>query len=96
MKPQAVSTAVSEANLEIPLIDFSAFLEGDALTKKSTAQAILAGFKNAGFIYLSNHGVPQDMLEKTFQESAKFFDRPRAEKDALAWTTPEVSVSYSR
>lgn len=90
MKPHAVSTAVSEANLEIPLIDFSAFLTGDAATKKSTAQAILAGFQTAGFVYLSKHGVPEDVLERTFAESAKFFKRPRGEKDALAWTTPEV------
>lgn len=94
MKPHAVSTAVSEANLEIPLIDFSAFLTGDAATKKSTAQAILAGFQTAGFVYLSKHGVPEDVLEKTFAESAKFFKRPRGEKDALAWTTPEVCFSF--
>lgn len=94
MKPHAVSTAVSEANLEIPLIDFSAFLTGDAATKKSTAQAILAGFQTAGFVYLSKHGVPEDVLERTFAESAKFFKRPRGEKDALAWTTPEVSFFF--
>lgn len=94
MKPHAVSTAVSEANLEIPLIDFSAFLTGDAATKKSTAQAILAGFQTAGFVYLSKHGVPEDVLEKTFAESAKFFKRPRGEKDALAWTTPEVCFFF--
>lgn len=94
MKPHAVSTAVSEANLEIPLIDFSAFLTGDAATKKSTAQAILAGFQTAGFVYLSKHGVPEDVLERTFAESAKFFKRPRGEKDALAWTTPEVSFVF--
>lgn len=94
MKPHAVSTAVSEANLEIPLIDFSAFLTGDAATKKSTAQAILAGFQTAGFVYLSKHGVPEDVLERTFEESAKFFKRPRGEKDALAWTTPEVSFFF--
>ncbi|KAL9530676.1 2-oxoglutarate-Fe(II) type Oxidoreductase [Sphaerulina musiva] len=96
MKPHAVSTAVSEANLEIPLIDFSAFLTGDAATKKSTAQAILAGFQTAGFVYLSKHGVPEDVLEKTFAESAKFFKRPRGEKDALAWTTPEANRGYSQ
>lgn len=34
--------------------------------------------------------MPEDVLERTFAESAKFFKRPRGEKDALAWTTPEV------
>lgn len=90
MKPEAVSTAVSVDNLEIPLIDFSAFLSDDPATKKSTAQALLAGFQNAGFIYLRNHGIPQSVIENTFAESAKFFGRSREEKDRLAWTTPEV------
>lgn len=96
MKPQAVSTAVSEASLEIPLIDFSAFLSGDVSTKKTTAQAILAGFQNAGFIYLKNHGIPSSVVEKTFAESAQFFKRSRAEKDALAWTTPEVCTARTQ
>lgn len=38
--------------------------------------------------------MPEDVLEKTFEESAKFFERPRGEKDALAWTTPEVCFFY--
>lgn len=36
----------------------------------------------------------EDVLEKTFAESAKFFKRPRGEKDALAWTTPEVCFFF--
>lgn len=90
MKSEAVSTAVSEDNLEIPLIDFSAFLSEDPSTKESTAQALLSGFQNAGFIYLKNHGIPPAVVENTFAESAKFFARPREDKDRLAWTTPEV------
>lgn len=91
MKPQAVTTAVSLSDsLDIPLIDFSAFRSNDQSTKTTTAQAVLHGFQTAGFIYLKNHGIPQTAVDNTFAESAKFFKRPRKEKDALAWTTPEV------
>lgn len=46
------SSAVRADDLDIPLIDFSAFLTAeDASTKRATAQAILAGFQRAGFIY---------------------------------------------
>lgn len=38
--------------------------------------------------------MPEDVLERTFAESAKFFKRPRGEKDALAWTTPEVCFFF--
>ena len=95
MKPQAVSNAVSSDSLEIPLIDFDSFVSGDQQLRKSTAQAILSGFQNAGFIYLRNHPIPNSAVKKTFAESAKFFKRPQVQKDALAWTTPEANRGYS-
>lgn len=96
MRPEAVSSAVSSDNLEIPLIDFDSFISGDEATRKSTAQAILSGFQNAGFIYLENHPIPKSAVERTFAESAKFFRRPRQQKDSLAWTTPEANRGYSK
>lgn len=89
------TTAVSSDSLSIPLIDFSAFTSGDSQTQLHTAQAILHGFQNAGFIYLRNHPIPKSTIAKTFQESAKFFARPLAQKDELSWTTPAANRGYS-
>lgn len=89
-------TAVAADNLSIPLIDFSAFLSSSPPTKKATADAILAGFQNAGFIYLHNHPIAPDLLAQTFAESAAFFRRPAAQKLALAWTTPQANRGYSQ
>lgn len=94
MGPEAVTSAVSSDNLEIPLIDFSAFLSSDPATKLSTAQAILSGFQRAGFIYLRNHGIPKSTVKATFAESANFFKRPQQQKDGLAWTTAEANRGY--
>lgn len=96
MRSEAVSSAVSSDNLEIPLIDFDSFLSGDETTRKFTAQAILSGFQNAGFIYLKNHPIPKSIVARTFEQSAGFFQRPREQKDALAWTTPEANRGYSK
>jgi len=96
MKPEAVSSAVSSDSLEIPLIDFSAFLTNDQTIKRTTAQAILSGFQRAGFIYLKNHGIAKADVQATFAESAKFFKRPREQKDGMAWTTPEANRGYSQ
>ena len=95
MKPEAVSSAVLSDNLEIPLIDFDSFVSGDEATKRTTAQAILTGFQNAGFIYLKNHPISKSTVQTTFAQSAKFFKRPESEKDALSWTTPEANRGYS-
>ncbi|USW50428.1 Putative oxoglutarate/iron-dependent dioxygenase, non-hem dioxygenase domain-containing protein [Septoria linicola] len=96
MQPSAVSSAVSSDSLEIPLIDFSAFLQGDALTKRSTAQAILSGFQRAGFIYLKNHGIARDKVQGAFSQSAKFFERSEKQKLDLGWTTPRANRGYSQ
>ncbi|KAI7172470.1 Clavaminate synthase-like protein [Hortaea werneckii] len=96
MKPEAVSDAVAEDGLNIPLIDFSAFTLSDEATKRSTAQAIVNGFQKAGFIYLKNHGISKPDVTTTFSESAKFFERPMDQKLAMGWTTPEANRGYSQ
>lgn len=96
MTPDAVSNAVAEDGLEIPLIDFSAFTSADDPTKRSTAQAVVSGFQKAGFIYLKNHGIAKPDVATTFAESAKFFQRPLDQKMAMGWTTPEANRGYSQ
>lgn len=92
---EVVTSAVSSDNLEIPLVDFSAFVSGDEETKRDTAKAILSGFQSAGFIYLRNHGIDKATVQRTFAESARFFKRPQGQKDRLAWTTPEANRGYA-
>ncbi|CAK1362205.1 unnamed protein product [Cercospora beticola] len=96
MQPSAVTSAVSSDNLEIPLIDFSAYLSGDTSTKRTTAQAILSGFQKAGFIYLKNHGIPPEQVREAFAQSAKFFARSTEQKLELGWTTPRANRGYSQ
>ncbi|CAI6332249.1 unnamed protein product [Periconia digitata] len=77
------------------LIDFAPFLSSDPVKKKETAQAVLEGFQGAGFIYLKNHGIPEATVSDVFANSAKFFARPQAQKDALSWYSPEANRGYS-
>ncbi|CAA9961518.1 Thymine dioxygenase [Pyrenophora teres f. maculata] len=89
-----VGSAVSQDDLEIPLIDFAAFLSGDPNAKKQTADAVLKGFQNAGFVYLKNHGIPPSTVSTVFSHSAKFFARPKEQKDALAWYSAAANRGY--
>ncbi|KAI2480950.1 Thymine dioxygenase [Pyrenophora tritici-repentis] len=90
-----VGSAVSQDDLEIPLIDFDAFLSGDPNAKKQTADAVLKGFQNAGFVYLKNHGIPPSTVSTVFSHSAKFFARPKEQKDALAWYSAAANRGYT-
>ncbi|KAL1304392.1 hypothetical protein AAFC00_003392 [Neodothiora populina] len=92
----SVTSAVNVDNLDIPLIDFTAFQSSDPATRQATASAILSGFQRAGFIYLRNHGIDSKAVQTAFGESAKFFARPLPQKEALAWTTPEANRGYVR
>ncbi|RII22047.1 hypothetical protein CUC08_Gglean001222 [Alternaria sp. MG1] len=76
------------------LIDFSAFLSGDANAKKQTADAVLKGFQNAGFVYLKNHGISPSTVSTVFSHSAKFFARPKEQKDKLAWYSAAANRGY--
>jgi isopenicillin N synthase-like dioxygenase len=52
-------------------------------------------FKDAGFVYIKNHGVPQEIIDRVFSESIKFFARPQEQKDSISWTTPESNRGYT-
>ena len=77
------------------LIDFSKFLNGSPEERKETADAILSGFQNAGFIYLKNHPIPLDFVRHTFSRSADFFAQPDDAKLNVSWTTPQANRGYS-
>ncbi len=76
------------------MIDFGAFLHGDPTAKKAVAEQIAEAFKSSGFLYLQNHGVPEDQVSLAFSESARFFERPQSQKAELQWTTPDSNRGY--
>lgn len=77
------------------LIDFSRFLNGTPSERNDTANAILHGFKTAGFIYLKNHPISPKDLKHAFGLSARFFKQPEEDKMKVVWTTPEANRGYS-
>lgn len=89
------SAAVKSEGLIIPLIDFSKFLNGNPEQRKTTAQAILEGFKTAGFIYLKGLPFSPEYRQHVFDSSAKLFRLPEDEKMKGCWTTPEANRGYS-
>ncbi|KAI9058367.1 thymine dioxygenase [Trametes sanguinea] len=60
----------------ISVLDFGAFLNGSESAKTELAQAMLDSFKRMGFVYLVNHGIPEEKIRSMFQWSKRFFDLP--------------------
>lgn len=68
----------------VPLIDFGDFLSGDEEARKATALKLGEACRNIGFFYLTNHGVPASLIERTLDEAKRFFALPDERKAEIA------------
>ncbi|OAA55790.1 oxidoreductase, 2OG-Fe(II) oxygenase family [Niveomyces insectorum RCEF 264] len=77
---------MADANIQdltaaIPIIDFAPFRNGSLDEKKAVGKAVYEAFRDVGFAYLANHGVPQETVDEAFEWNAKFFDLPKEVKE---------------
>ena len=56
---------------EIPLIDVAAYLAGEPGAAERAAAQLRFAFENVGFYYLAGHGVPQAMIDATYEAARK-------------------------
>ena len=89
-----MSTSASGAHAEVPVIDFSAFLSGDAAAKEEVSARLFHAFRDIGFVTLTKHGIDSDLLKRTFAASESVFDLEAEVKAKYAWTTPEANRGY--
>jgi isopenicillin N synthase-like dioxygenase len=65
---------------EIPVIDLRPLIDGGAAQLEATVAALGRACEEVGFIYVRNHGVPQDLVTRLAEQSALFFAQPMDEK----------------
>ncbi|SRR5579883_83611 len=80
--------------LEIPVIDFSQFTDGDATARKIVVEQIYQACHEIGFMYLENDGITEDIKSRVFAQSKYFFDLPSTLKQQLAWTDELSNQGY--
>ena len=68
----------------LPVIDLTGLASGDEAALNGIAREIGEACRSIGFFYVVNHGVPADLMRAAFAQSAAFFARPLAQKQALA------------
>ncbi|KAH9943282.1 Clavaminate synthase-like protein [Epithele typhae] len=96
VRPTARTFAThAQDNFRIPIIDFSKYRHATSAAQKAeTAQEIVRGFTDVGFIYLTNHGIPDETVKGAFQKSAEFFRMPIEKKTELAWRDPRANRGF--
>lgn len=82
--------------LDIPAIDVSPFLAGDAQGKAAVARAVKDACETVGFLVISGHGLPQATLDQAIGLGFSFYDLPQAEKDRFHPTGPARQRGYHR
>ena len=65
---------------EIPVIDLTAFRDGDGAAQKRVAAQVAHACETSGFLVVSGHGVPAAHGQALYDAGLDFFDRPLAEK----------------
>ncbi len=68
------------ALMDVPLIDISPFLTGSDEGKQRVARQVGQACRDIGFLVISGHGVPEDLIDATRTVSAEFFALPKEEK----------------
>jgi isopenicillin N synthase-like dioxygenase len=79
------SAALKEAESEsrIPILDVGPFLAGEPGAAETLADAVVQTCLDTGFLVITNHGVPQVIIDNGFEAAASFFALDEASKSAL-------------
>jgi isopenicillin N synthase-like dioxygenase len=64
----------------IASIDIGPFIHGDAAARQRVARAVDEACAETGFLVISGHGVPEDLVERVRSLARQYFDLPPEEK----------------
>ena len=64
----------------IPVIDLAGWSTGKLEEKQRIAKELTEACRTVGFVYVRNHGVPEELLAEAFSWSKKLFDLPQEMK----------------
>lgn len=81
--------------LHVPVIDLTPYRDGTPEGKAAVAAQVDQACRDIGFLVVSGHGIPEDLIEKTHAISKSFFERPHAEKLAVDRPAPDQVRGYS-
>jgi isopenicillin N synthase-like dioxygenase len=65
---------------EIPVLDLGGYLAGAVGERERLAAELGAAQQRIGFFYIRNHGVPQDLVDRMFAQTARFNALPLEQK----------------
>lgn len=80
--------------MTVPIIDIAPYWGGSEQRKRSVAREIDEACRDIGFLLISGHGVPRDLVASVDEVSRAFFDLPLEEKMRVMRPAPDVTRGY--
>jgi isopenicillin N synthase-like dioxygenase len=68
-------------NDAVPVIDLSPWFAGTPEGESAVARAVAQACEQIGFLVISHHGVPQELIDQGFTVARRFFELPAAAKE---------------
>ena len=81
--------------LHVPVIDLTPYREGSAEGKAKVAAEVGQACRDIGFLVVSGHGVPEDLIKQTYDVSKEFFALTHGEKVKADRPAPDQVRGYS-
>ena len=78
--PDSPAIAAPELESRAVPVDLSGWFSGDEAAKDAVAAAVDAACASSGFLAVTGHRVPQELMQRTLDAYTSFFDRPLEEK----------------
>jgi isopenicillin N synthase-like dioxygenase len=82
------------AELQVPVIDISPLIKGDAAGTEEAARKIGAACRGIGFFYIKGHGVPDPLMKRVFAASAAFFAQSLEDKRKVLYSAHSGNRGY--
>jgi isopenicillin N synthase-like dioxygenase len=78
----------------VPIVDISAFSEGDETKRRAVARSFGRAFEEHGFLALTGHRVPEPLIAEAYAAAEAFFERPLVDKMQYALPKREMNRGY--
>jgi isopenicillin N synthase-like dioxygenase len=66
--------------MTIPVVDLELFLSGDKSKKNDFVQQLGLAYQEVGFVAVQNHGIPDELIARLYQNVQQFFALPLEKK----------------
>src|SRR6478672_13672520 len=66
--------------MNIPVVDLAEFLSGDKNRKQKFVQELGKAYEEVGFVAVTNHGIPEDLIADLYKYVQQFFAMPLEKK----------------